>query len=646
MKRTILFFMALVVMQPLAVRGAQEEPIKLEEVVVTATRTETPVRQVSAATTVITRQEIEAAQVTDVLELLRDVPGFRVVQTGSRGGTTSLFTRGGQSNYNLVLVDGVKVNSAGGFFDFSYLTTDNIERIEIIRGPQSALYGSDAISSVIQIFARRGKGPLTGQASFLGGNFRTFEEKLQFSGGTERIGTSFSVGRIDTEGILPINNDYRNTALSSRLDFAPMQGLDLALTSRYNTGRFEFPTESAGDRLQGALDPRQFADRWRLILGASGRHQLRPWWEQKFQFGFTRENRVNRHDPDPPVDTRFSLSKNQEDRFGADYLWNFTLPVVAQLNTTVTLGWAWDLERLKQRSVTSSSKRHVDKTRRNPATYLQGQFGWMDQLFLTAGARLDENSIFGTSVNPKVSVAWVAPWTKTKLRGGYGSGIKEPSFSENFGGATFVGNPDLKPERSRSWEVGIDQPILDGRMELGVTYFFNTFDDMIAFVSSTEGFKNIQKAETQGVEFGLRAQPLKGLTARASYTFLQTEVLDDGGVGGTAFTPGKPLLRRPRHKGAVSLTYQWDRLTTDLNVTMVRASIDRDFSKSGSPRVNLSGYPKVDLALSYAVFKERMGFKELNWVGKAQNLFNQKYEEVFGFSTAPFNFLTGFEARF
>lgn len=245
---------------------AAEEPAELDPIIVTATRLETPLDQIPASVSVVKGEDIERRQITDTLEVLRDIPGFTIVQTGSRGGTTSLFARGGNSNHNQILIDGVKVNQAGGGFDFSDLTTDGIDRIEIVRGPQSALYGSDAITSVVQLFTRRGDGPLAARFGFAGGTFETFEEKTSISAGTERYGYSIDVGRTDTDGILDLNNRSGNTTVASRFDWSPIETLGLKTTVRFNDSRFEFPTQSAGDRFP-PLDPNQFQERERLIVG-------------------------------------------------------------------------------------------------------------------------------------------------------------------------------------------------------------------------------------------------------------------------------------------------------------------------------------------------------------------------------------------
>lgn len=637
-------------------QGKQTPTLSLGEVVVTATKIETPFEQIPAAVTVITREEIQRQQVTDALEVLRDVPGFTIVQTGSRGGTTSLFTRGGNSNFNQVLIDGVKANATGGFFDFSDLTTDDIDRIEIIRGPQSALYGSDAISSVVQFFTQRGSGPPQASLRFGGGSFGTFEEHGRVAGGTQTYGYSIALGRIDSEGILPINNSYGNTTLASRFDLTPLPQLTVTTTVRYSDGRFRFPTGSAGDRFD-PRDPHQFQDRRRLIVGPRLVYTPVPWWEQTLQLGLYREERTFRDRFDPGIDFGGFLSQSKERRLSADYTSNFFLPPVLNLVPTLTLGGYFEDEHLDQASRfqpggTPTLPTRIIPSRNMQAFYTQGLVQWNEQLFLVSGFRLDNSSTFGTDLNPRFSAAYILPWTKTKIRGGYATGIKAPSFIENFGtgNPSVIGNRKLQPEKSESWEVGLDQPVAIATREmlLSLTYFSADYNNLIAFVfGATPSFLNIQRVRSRGLEMGLRADLGAGFSFLGSYTHLDTTVLDPGPTGGTLFVKGKSLLRRPDHSGAFTFNYARQRLNANFNVTIKGDSIDRDFHASPSgKRVTLGGYTKADLALSYRLWENRWGFHSFEIMGRAQNLFDENYEEVFGFSTAGANFLLGFRAEF
>lgn len=627
-----------------------EEAVELGSVIVTATKTEVPIKQVVASVTVITEEEIKARQVSQVSDLLQDVPGLSVRRQSSRGSVTTVFPRGGNSNFNLVLIDGVKVNDAGGFYDFGDLSTENIERIEIVRGPHSALYGSDAMGSVIQIFTKRGKGAPRVDVSFGGGSLKTFEETFNLSGGAGQLDYSLGVGRSDTDGHLPINNHFGETTVSSRIGFALKKSLDLSLAIRYTDSDLNFPTEFSGDQLDGRrfpLDPNQSSDRQRLVVSGKASHLLTPWLGHVLQLGWYRRNFALNDDFDPDIGDFPFHSKSEERRVSLDYSWNLTAPIVLNVSSLLTAGFAFEREEFDQKADSSTFN---PPRRDNRAGYLQGQFDWKKQLFLTTGFRVDGNSTFGTEITPRVSAAWILPYVGTKLRGGYGEGIKEPSFIENFGdGSRFViGNPKLRPERTRSWEVGLDQPLFQGLADVSVTYFHNRFTDLIAFIfSPTPGcpasFCNVQRARAEGVELAATIRPGYGLTISGGYTFLDTDVLNDGGIDSVALREGKGLLRRPKHAGTLSIDHVWDRLHTSLTTTFVgdRPDVFTDPVTFETRRVTAEGYMTVDLAGSYLLLKDTRHLRELALFGRIQNLFDREYQQVAGFSTPGITWLFG-----
>ena len=635
---------------------AAEEPAELEPIIVTATRRETPLDQVPASVSVVEGEDIERAQVTDTLEVLRDIPSFTIVQTGSRGGTTSLFVRGGESDYNQVLIDGVKVNEAGGRFDFSDLTTDGLDRIEIVRGPQSALYGSDAITSVVQLFTRRGAGPLAARLGFAGGSFETFEEHAGVSAGTERYGYAIDVGRIDTDGILDINNRYGNTTVASRFDWSPIETLDLTTTVRFNDSRFEVASEPRGDRFP-PLDPNQFTERERLIVGPRAVWNPFPWWRHVLQLGFYHEDFTSGDPLDAGVDFGSSQSDTTQERLSADYNSTFFLPSFAGIAPTLTLGGYGEAESFEQDSLFRfpgfNLSDRADETRDAGAFYSQLILDWQERVTLIAGFRLDESSTYGTEVNPRFGLSYRLPAIETKLRASYGTGIKNPTFFDNFGRTQFGrGDEGLEPERSESWEVGFDQPLPlgDYPVELSATYFSSDFDDLISFIPQSDpndiALFNIQEAQSRGVEVGLRIVTPVGIGLRGSYTYLDTEVVDSGPSGGTLFVEGEPLLRRPAHSGAFTIDYSADRWTASFNLTIKGSSIDRDFHADPSgARARLDGYTKADVAVAYRLIEDRFGMESLSITAKGQNVLDEDYEEAFGFSTAGANFLIGFRAE-
>ncbi len=627
---------------------AEEISEEMEEVVVSATRTNLSKKKVTQSIQVVENKEIGEQQVTDIHEILRDVPGASVTQLGSRGSPTSLFVRGGGANHNLILIDGVRINQAGGSFDFAQLPLDNIERIEILKGPQSALYGSDGIGSVIHILTKKGRGTPITELSLAAGNYNTFEERVQTSGGLGNGGFSVGASRIDTDGILNINNRFGETSFSFGMDQKLYDRVDLDVNVRYVDAKFQFPTENGGDRLQ-ISDPEQYNKRRRLILGSSLSSNIASWWKQKLQLGYQNDDRFSKDERNPFVDTAWSQSHSVEIRQSIDYLWNFTLPEVAKLKSQFTAGIAYEKENFEQTSrrvTTSTTSTALDQLRSNYAYYFQNQWDWGGVLFFTPSARVEQNETFSTEASPRFTGGVLIPWTQTKLRSSWGKGITAPSFSQVFGsGGTTIGNPNLKPERVESWEAGVDQYLLDGKIEANVTYFHNIYDNLISFITPT--FFNIQSAKSEGVETSVQIKTLWGKEIETrlvlSHTYLETKALVSGGVGGTGFTQGEQLLRRPKHRGAVTINLAHPRFNINLNTTLQGETLDRDFSVTPEVRVSLPAYTKTDLAVSVIALK---GIPTFRVFAKIENLFDAKYEEVYGFSTARIKFLSGMGLKF
>jgi vitamin B12 transporter len=382
-------------------------------------------------------------------------------------------------------------------------------------------------------------------------------------------------------------------------------------------------------------------------LGA--RYRQASWIEHRFKVGGnTLTSRF--HDPvDVPPDFPGddTLNKTNESRILFDYNMLLSAPKVVGIASSFVAGASYEDERFHQDNSPAFGPKPVDVSRHTWSGYGELQAAWRDRLFLTLGGRYDDSTAFGQAFSPRVTAAAVVPVTETRLRGAYGQGIKAPSFFAQFGGFGIPGNLDLKPEKSESWEVGLDQPLFGNLFQAGVTYFHNDFKDLIALVSFTEGSENIQAARTQGVETVFALRPIRGWRARANYTYLDTTVTDDGGIGGqNTFPQGQPLLRRPRHSGSVSAGFQQNRLDAEATLYVKGASIDRDFSQPGAPRVDLPGYQKLDLAVAYTLFRDVMGLRHVVWKTVFQNVLNQNYQEVRGFSSPRLSALTGIEVRY
>lgn len=629
----------------------QEVPLELavEEVVVTATKVETPLEQVGSAITVITHEEMEQRQIQDVADALREVPGLVISQAGSRGNVTSLFVRGGESDHVLILVDGVQVNQAGGAFDFSILSTENIERIEIVRGPQSALYGSEAVTAVIQIFTRKGEGPPSATVSTAAGRHLEeqrgiYEQRVGLTG----EGYSLAYARTDDGGILPFNNRFRRNTFSGRMSLTPNPDLSLNLTVRVEDKRFEFPTENAGDRLDvifPGLDPNQFNEEDQVTLGVQTEYRFSPIWTSRFVLGLTDQDRLILDPPDPGF-TAFdgsstSVFRSDQRRFTGDYFWRFLIGISA-----TTIGVEYKTEELSQVSLSDFGSSSAEASRNNRAYYLQEEIGLGNRLFVTGGVRMEDNSLFGTDVNPKGSVAYLFRDWGLKLRGTVGTGIKNPTFVEQFGSSFSTGNPDLDPEQSLIWDVGADQS-LGTWGHLSVTYFTSRFRDLIAYVNDPDptdpDFLNIQAARSQGVETAITFMPLNHLDLNGGVAYLSTEVTDDGGI--VSFVPviveGQPLIRRPRLSGFWSGQYQLGHLTLGLDGRYIGKRDDVDFSTF--ERTKNPSYVVWDGRFSLDLFGRDGAVERWRLFGRISNLFDREYEEVFGFSSPRRSFLAGLE---
>ena len=649
-------FLFWVIVPNLALADSEEEdsvPI-MDETLVTATRTETPVRELGVSTTVVTEKEIEERQAVDVLDVLRDVSGFNLVRNGGRGTTTSLYIRGGEDNFTKVLIDGVSVNLGGGAYDFGSLLTENFERIEIVRGPQSALYGSDAISGVINFITKPGEGKPSLRASTSNGTYlkgdKNYigEQSVGFTGGNEWIGASLAYARVDDNGYLDVNQDYWNNTFSGRVDVTPMDNLDLTFTGRYEDAKDKFPTEDAGDKYS-PLDPNQNlkTDDW--VSGINAQYQMLPWLEHAVLLGY-HYNKQDYNDPEDPAADAFGafFSETKDTRYSVDYHFNIAYPSTETMRSTFTAGFEYLEEEYDQQTrsiiLGVESKGDLAKDRDNWGYYVQEQLSFFNHLHLTAGARYEDNSEFGNEFVPRGSVAYELSQTGTVFRGAAGKGFKTPTFTEQFAQGFATGNPDLDPEKSYSWEVGVDQALWKNKLVLGATYFYQKFDNLITYIFGVDpNYENIQGAKSQGVELRALCKPGYGFTLGGNYTYLDTEVTDDGGAGGASspFEEGKPLLRRPKNTASGYINWAWKGFQIRFDGLYVGERDDLDFRTFPAERVTLDDYFIADLATSYTFQLNNEYITDFKIFGKILNLFDEHYEEAFGFSPPDPSFRVG-----
>ncbi len=611
---------------------------RLEPVVVTATKLETPAGELGAAVTVITGEELETYHYPTVAEALRRVPGVEIRRSGSLGKTTSISIRGARPNQVQVLVDGVRVKSPTlGEVDLSDLSPDLIERIEVIRGAQSTVYGADAIGGVVNIITRRGRGPLSATLHQEAGTYDTLRSVATASGALDIFDYALSASHLESNGQF-VNDGMWQNALNLRLGASLPRDTRLSLAFRYSDGETDLPVKFTGVTplpIQPVIDENNENQSETTVLSLSARSRPLPWWETEVRFGrYTNDSRfIDLPDPGFPCDfppCEFP-SFIQVERREAEWLNH--LHVARWSTSTVGLEYR-DEEGEAEGAFEFAAKSHTR------SVFFQQAFRFFDRLFVSGGVRVEDNSVFGTETTGSGSVAYVVKATGTRLRGSAGSGFRAPTINNLF----FPGfsDPTLEPERSLSWDAGVDQRLWNGRIRLGLTYFYTRFTDLIAFrfiptAPFVEGV-NIGRARAEGIELASEVDLTDTLTASLGYTYTESEDL----------TIDRPLPREPRHRWNIGLTWQPTRrlsLFTQVHV------VTRQFESAATaadPRAGVynTGHTRVDVGGTYRLVN-RYGFLQgLDVTARIDNLLDEEYAEVRGFPALGLHALVGLRASF
>ena len=617
------------------------EQREVERIIVTGTKTWIDAERLGSSVTVIDREEIERSGKKDIASILSRVSGFNVVGTGSRGGNASIFVRGGQSDYNLVMINGVQINQAGGGFDISSLTTENVERIEIIKGAHSSLYGSDAASSVINIITKRGSGKIrkTGSVAlgFRAEDAMIFEHSASMSGSLEKLDYFISHQRIIDEGILEINNDYRNNNFTANMNLEASDNLNLSFFSIYRNSKFEFPTAGAGDRLDTFADPDSQTKEKSLVTGSDIVFSPTEWWENSFKVGYTRLDRESYDGPEPAeldgFESEFdTLDKRISLEYGSSFFVDFN-----QISSVTSTGFEYEKESFKTDS--------LNESRKNYAFYAQNNFALLKTFFVMAGIRYDDNEAFGNEWSPSVFAKWKIKESGTQIRGGVSRGIKEATFFENFSAAFgTIPNPDLKPEETLTAEIGVNQPLFDNAVEFDLSFFQNKFKNIIAYsftpFENGTNYENISRAKSKGAEVAIRFYPSDALTLSATYAYVKTDVTDDGGLGSPSFSEGEQLIRIPEHSFSFNAGYSRNAFGFNLSGNYAGSRDDVNWSEFPSTRVKNDSFFIVDAAASYEISLKSFVDK-IRLFSRVNNMFNVNYEDVFGFSSPGFSMISG-----
>lgn len=608
---------------------------RLAELTVSATRVPVPANAVTATVSAVTGDELRARGIAFVADALTELPSGTVVQGGGIGGVGAYFLRGGESDYVKVLLDGVPLNDAGGAYNLAHLTTANVERIEVVRGPVSVLYGSDAVSGLVQIFTRRGAGPTRIDAAFEGGTDATARWDLSASGGRTGLAWSGGISRFTTDGMYDFNNDYRNTALSGRLAARPDDRSDAAATVRYIDARSAFPTDFAGV----PSDSNQFGTYRQLAVGLEAGRFLSDILEARTTVTLARTETGADDQPDHPGDTGFGYRSERTtlgNRIAADARVN--LRPAGSL--VVTAGAHYEREAEETDSETESdfgAGPSIETSRFDARRHTVGLYGQLVAepaagLALTLNARVDENSAFGALGTVRAGTAYRFA-EGTRIRGSLGTAFKAPTFCEQFCAQPFiVGDSTLDPERATTWELGIEQPFAEGRITLGATWFDQRFGDRIEYRAAgpeEPNYVNLTAARARGLELAATVAPLAALRIAGSWTWLDTEITDGG--GDPAFAEGEPLLRRPAYTLSLTAVYAAGAgPTLSLGVVRVGARDDTDFA-AGGVRAELSAYVTVSAAASMDLIRGSGASPSLGVTLRGENLLDEEYQQIFGF---------------
>ncbi|HMH28954.1 MAG TPA: TonB-dependent receptor [Steroidobacteraceae bacterium] len=601
-----------------------------DTIVVTATRIPTPEEQIASSITVVTAEDIAAWQLQTLPDLLKQVPGLNLVQTGGAGGQTSVFMRGTNSNHTKVLVDGIDVSdpsNSGGAFDFGQFLTQDIQKVEILRGPQSGLYGSDAIGGVINIITKSGSGPAQFNAGVEAGSFDTFNQTGGVSGSLNQFHYAANVEHFHSgetpvtpldllaPGEQRIDDYYDNLTASTKLGFDVTENFDLGLVARYTDTHLRLTGENEDNFPADFPDSSQSANNTLQTYARASAHLLSFDGVLEQTLGAAYSN-IKSSD--------FAPEMARSDAFGERVKFDWQGIVKLAASEKLVLGAEHERDEITAPISASTS---ID----SGYAELQSSFG--DRLFDTISVRYDDNDRFGGKVTYRFAPAFLITETGTKLKASVGTGFKAPTLNQlfqSFPDFDFFANPNLKPESSVGWDLGVEQALAANRLRFGVTYFHNNIKNLIADNADFTSEINVGRAVTLGVESFAAYQPFDALTFRLDYTY--TQAMDE--------IADQELLRRPKHKGSVNAAWQATRrLSLNATVLSVSSWVDgnRDFSIS---RLNAPPYTTVDMAAAYQISSN------LSVYARVSNLLDRRYENPVGFLQPSIGAFAGIKTKF
>jgi outer membrane cobalamin receptor len=620
-----------------------------ETVVVTATRNPVPGETSGSQVESLSGQELETMQPVAANDTLRFLPGAVVNTAGQRGGLASLFVRGGDSTYNKVIVDGVTINEPGGTFDFGTLPLTEADHMEFLRGAQSTLYGSDAMTSVVQIWTHNGSTPIPelrfGADS---GNFGTTNGYASLAGARGRFDYNLFGDQFNTQGE-GVNNAYSNALQGANVGVAFTDQVSLRVRFRHSNSFTGLPGEWNFNG--NALEPPD-PNEWKQLNNLLGSTELAitqpSGWQHRFS-GFDYNYRyqdVNLTGDAARRDDFPTHASDHINRAGLEYQGDY----LEQSWGHTTFGYRFEDENGVIGDLDYPPSVHG--VRLNDDVYGQQQITWK-RLSAVAGARFIHNGAFGNTGVPRVALTFLALrggriLSGTRLRFSYAEGFKEPRLEETFAGPPYsVPNTTLKPERTRAFETGFQENLFEGRYSLSATYFNNLFRDRIDYATNPLTFigqyVNVDKTFAQGAEVEFQGQIRSRLSLNSAYTYTSTQILaapvctPANFCDPTILGVGRPLLRRPKHSATLLLSYLGTRWGGNLRGSFVGPRADSDFLAFGINHA--PGYVRADMGGWYVLNSRMTAYVSI------ENVLNRHYNEVVGYPALGTNFRAGMRFR-
>jgi vitamin B12 transporter len=592
-----------------------------------------------APLTIVTREQIEQRHATSLPDFLATQPGFSLGRTGPEGGAASLFLDGGNSNYTKVLVDGAAVNQPGGLIDFSAFTMDNIDKIEVVHGAESALYGSDAMDGVIQIFTHRGVTRIPEFTAFTeGGNLGTARGGAELSGLLNRFDYSAGVSDLETHGQGP-NDAFRNRTLSGNFGWRFSDTARMSLALRDNVS-------DAGTPGQTLLQPANLTDSTAYRTFSSSLHAefaTGTHWQYQLNGAelYSRELNIDPYFPTAYQYNRAAVSGQ------SSYIFK---------GLGLTAGYEYEVENgfLSTTADLGLGLAETHARRNNQAGFMDIRWQATARLLLNAGVRAVDNAAFGTRLLPRAGASYALRVAQgalgdTRLRASYGQGIVEPRFDQTYGtDPCFPGNPLLAPEQSRTIYAGFEQKLATDRVRISADYFDSRFHNIVSFLGVAPSsacvaagapfgagtFFNTNLARARGGNFSGEARIANWLNVDVNYTYDATRTLSaptDPADLDPNYLPGSPLLRRPKNSGNANLNASFLRMNWNIGgyFTGPRA----DYNYPG--QIVNPGYARFDLAGNYSLARG------VSVYGRIANIANKQYQDVYGYPALGREFRIG-----